>query len=344
MSFLDEVLAVTRAVRPRRPASVRAGYEEYHTACPKCGGKDRFVVWDGDSPHFWCRQCGYKGGRHKFIKEYLGVEIPYVPRKVVRMEERPFCFLDFVDFHSKYHELWQQAQANLRDEDVAYMNSFGIDAAHWGIGSVDEGLLIPYYWTRHIPAPDGSTTVVRILRGLKIRKRGGATPKYVAIPGSSTGGPFIDENVNAPDGSRSVLHPEKILWVTEAPKDAMFLNGMGRAAIAYAPQKRWDDYLPRMVEPYERIIYLRDNDEIGAKKRSEESPGLRLARGFKAAVRGTKPVQIVTTKRHKQITDAIHDYLQQGVSIWTLRERANEYLERIEQAPPEFHNSEDWTL
>lgn len=41
----------------------KAGANEYHGPCPRCGGKDRFVIFtDGIWPHWnmWCRQCGWK--------------------------------------------------------------------------------------------------------------------------------------------------------------------------------------------------------------------------------------------------------------------------------------------
>ena len=41
---------------------------EYHTACPFCGGKDRFVLFQGDN-RAWCRRCNWSGDEIKFIME-----------------------------------------------------------------------------------------------------------------------------------------------------------------------------------------------------------------------------------------------------------------------------------
>ena len=38
----------------------RASGDEYVGACPQCGGRDRFHVWE-EKQNFWCRQCGYAG-------------------------------------------------------------------------------------------------------------------------------------------------------------------------------------------------------------------------------------------------------------------------------------------
>ncbi len=59
MSLLD--LLKEDNIQPKRKSSTHGG--EYKSACPKCGGKDRFIYWpnhpEGES--WWCRQCG-KGG------------------------------------------------------------------------------------------------------------------------------------------------------------------------------------------------------------------------------------------------------------------------------------------
>lgn len=37
----------------------QTGRNEYHSSCPECGGKKRFVVWD--KGNYWCRECGFSG-------------------------------------------------------------------------------------------------------------------------------------------------------------------------------------------------------------------------------------------------------------------------------------------
>ncbi|MCY3975357.1 MAG: hypothetical protein OXF02_07445 [Simkaniaceae bacterium] len=54
-----------------KPPSERA---EYASACPKCGGDDRFVLWPfkGRCGRFWCRRCYYKGDGINFCRDQLG--------------------------------------------------------------------------------------------------------------------------------------------------------------------------------------------------------------------------------------------------------------------------------
>lgn len=68
---------------------------EYHTACPWCGGDDRFVIWP-EKEHggrFWCRQCGRMGDCIDLLKaqgysfkqamELVGVQIESADRKLI---------------------------------------------------------------------------------------------------------------------------------------------------------------------------------------------------------------------------------------------------------------------
>lgn len=60
---------------PKKKGSIHGG--EYASPCPKCGGKDRFLIWpnkknknvDGS---YWCRQCNIKGDSIQFCRDFLG--------------------------------------------------------------------------------------------------------------------------------------------------------------------------------------------------------------------------------------------------------------------------------
>jgi DNA primase len=43
--------------------------------CPRCKGKDRFVVWV-DKDRYWCRQCGFKGDGIQFCRDFMGMSYP----------------------------------------------------------------------------------------------------------------------------------------------------------------------------------------------------------------------------------------------------------------------------
>lgn len=45
---------------------------EYHSACPSCGGKDRFTVWP-EKNRYWCRQCKKSGDSIQFAREFMGL-------------------------------------------------------------------------------------------------------------------------------------------------------------------------------------------------------------------------------------------------------------------------------
>lgn len=73
MNLLD--LARDKGLNPKRVSSTNGG--EYHSSCPVCGGKDRFVM----QPHFkakncegtyFCRQCDAGGDSIQFCREFLG--------------------------------------------------------------------------------------------------------------------------------------------------------------------------------------------------------------------------------------------------------------------------------
>lgn len=52
--------------------------DEWHGPCPKCGGKDRFVVWPGQGNQrlfrVWCRQCNYRDDALGYMREIHGLE------------------------------------------------------------------------------------------------------------------------------------------------------------------------------------------------------------------------------------------------------------------------------
>ncbi len=55
-----ETVSITEALLLIGIAPVTTG-NEAHSACPWCGGADRFVSWDHPRPRYWCRQCDRRG-------------------------------------------------------------------------------------------------------------------------------------------------------------------------------------------------------------------------------------------------------------------------------------------
>lgn len=61
---LRDVLPVPMALEHlgwpmRRTGRDRDGRDEYHGACPICGGKDRFIAWGAPRSRWLCRQCSH---------------------------------------------------------------------------------------------------------------------------------------------------------------------------------------------------------------------------------------------------------------------------------------------
>lgn len=46
---------------------------ERHSSCPLCGGEDRFVLFLGPPPRFWCRQCNWRGDAISALRTLAGL-------------------------------------------------------------------------------------------------------------------------------------------------------------------------------------------------------------------------------------------------------------------------------
>lgn len=53
---------------PKRVASTNGG--EYHSPCPQCAGKDRFIIQPGKDRYF-CRQCEARGDSIQFCRDFM---------------------------------------------------------------------------------------------------------------------------------------------------------------------------------------------------------------------------------------------------------------------------------
>lgn len=274
---------------------------EYHAPCPWCGGEDRFMVWNHSStPSYFCRQCGRSGGivafvRHyrnlsyedaqKYLREQYGTTVVPVRRQPIRIQ--PPTMLEYVDFDECYRAGIEQAQQAMHSDKAGqeYFRSFGIDPIAAGIGSTDEGWVIPHRWYK----ADG--TYLYKAAKIRAKKPSKKRPKYISIPMSKTGGVSDNFCVNAPDLSR-VVEDSSPLFIVEAEKDYMLLRQLGYAAISYSPENRWNHFLPVIVG--ERpVVILADNDMAGKVR------GRILSDALSAV-----PHIIATMPEDKQPTDA----------------------------------------
>jgi hypothetical protein len=74
MNLLELITA--KGLNPKRVSSAHGG--EYHSACPACGGKDRFITQPNKQQgkcvgYYFCRQCGTRGDAIQFLIEHEGL-------------------------------------------------------------------------------------------------------------------------------------------------------------------------------------------------------------------------------------------------------------------------------
>lgn len=88
-------LAHEVGVEPRWKASTHGG--EYHSACPSCGGRDRFFIQPNKQMqkcfgYYSCRGCGKHGDAIQFCIDFLGLSFPAAAERigvVLQTEFRP---------------------------------------------------------------------------------------------------------------------------------------------------------------------------------------------------------------------------------------------------------------
>ncbi|MBU0513660.1 MAG: hypothetical protein KJ621_02695 [Proteobacteria bacterium] len=86
MNILD--LLAEDGITPKRVASTRGG--GYASACPLCGGDERFRAWpeQGDGGRWWCRGCDRGGDLIQYLREVGGLDFPEAARLVGKELDR----------------------------------------------------------------------------------------------------------------------------------------------------------------------------------------------------------------------------------------------------------------
>jgi hypothetical protein len=286
-------LAEQAGLRPRYVASTEGG--EYHSPCPLCGGKDRFIMhsnkkMDKCVGSYFCRRCGKNGDSIQFCREFLGIhdfrEAAEYAGAV--LEEKDWCgsvaFL-FPKFNGTFLDLppkaWierarnlvEEAQANILQQlgvlDNLRQRGLPIDAVkEYKIGWVpvekhEKGLswgLKPEdkIWLSEgilVPSIERDGTVVR----LKIRRKNwryaDKLPKYAAVTGSMKGLTVI--------GDRK----KPVLIVVESELDAYAVHYAAKdfaCVIAIGGStKNPDPLTDDLVRKKKHVLFCHDNDEVG---------------------------------------------------------------------------------
>lgn len=139
---------------------------EYASACPGCGGTDRFRTWpeqfEGQGG-YWCRQCGKKGDAIQFLRDFdglsfrqacerLGRQLPDsndlkagAPRKAAPewTPREPSSPGSVWQEHAQKLITWAYEQLMENKEQLVWLAARGITesaAGRFGLGWVSEGL------------------------------------------------------------------------------------------------------------------------------------------------------------------------------------------------------------
>ncbi len=282
------VLAREDGLNPKRVAATKGG--EYHSPCPACGGKDRFIIWDKLN-RYMCRQCKKRGDEVQYRRDFHGLSFLEACQKsgiapkdkmLPKRALSPFSFLPRIakippgawrkeaEAFTRYcHEQLKKDHFAL---DLFHKRGFSnatIDRFHlgwnptslwlersqWGLEEgkklwIPKGLVIP---THDLATKD--------LIRLKIRRSDwheeDTLPKYVEISGSMPVPSVYGDPKN------------KLLMIVEAELDAILLHQCaGDLCCSMAlggASKRPDAEAHKLLLNASRIIFSLDVDSAGAK-------------------------------------------------------------------------------
>ncbi len=291
MGILD--IAREDGLEPKKVAATKGG--EYHSPCPACGGKDRFIIWDKLN-RYMCRQCNKKGDEIQYYKDFRGLSYveacqkignelrdnPFVKRGSLQEERLASCFepriakmpslkwrLAAVSFSQYCYEqlkktrfaldLFQKRGFSEQTIDQFHLgwnpNTLWLERERWGIGSEGKKLWIPKGLL--IPTYDCTT---RELVKLKIRRSdwydGDTLPKYVEISGSM-------QTPSVYGGAEG-----KPVFVVESELDAILLQQCaGDLCCSMAlggASKRPDAVAHQLLVNAPAIVFSLDVDHAGA--------------------------------------------------------------------------------
>lgn len=273
---------------PKKTSSNRGG--EFHSACPLCGGNDRFMLWPAQG-RYWCRQCNASGDAIQFCRDFLHMSFPEARMRVGDSSPKDFDTAPREPFFApppswmvKAEEFVQGGHQRLLADKVLQsqiLQERGLTLAsirryrlgwnpvdsmspreHWGLGKKMENGHEKKLWL-----PQGS--VIPIYKNdslcrIKIRKshwkEGDLYGKYYQVPGSSNAmGIFGDP-------------AHDVAVVVEAEYDAALVaQEAGNLCCCLAlggAQKRPDADVDSWLKGRSLIIFALDFDEAGKKEYS----------------------------------------------------------------------------
>jgi len=285
MSVLS--LAQGDDLNPKRVASTNGG--EYHSPCPGCGGRDRFIIWD-ETDRYLCRQCQKKGDAIQYYRDFRGMSYPQAcealrvePKRrsspSLRRNSTPIFTPQNISpppaiWQSKAQEFIDVCHKQLLQTPFAFelfrTRGFTLEMiekfrfgwnpidlwfarSDWGLEEAEgKKLWLPQGLV--IPIFDPLTG--RPCK-LKVRRNDHEVPKYVEISGSmQSPAVFLSPSMKL------------IAVITEAEFDAMLVHQFA-ADLCFTvalggSTKRPDVYCDQLLRATERIIFALDVDQAGA--------------------------------------------------------------------------------
>jgi|GEM_PF-1191954 hypothetical protein len=289
MNLLE--LAMARGINPKKAAGTHGG--EYHSECPACGGKDRFIIQPNRQQkkcigYYFCRKCGKRGDTIQFLIDFQGLswqeatrqlDIPNTEKRTIRIPQQTKS-ITTVELHEP-PEQWKSNAAALVEQatqeilkqtkslEELRLRGLPLDAVKkYRFGYVSqETFQEKENWglsnQKKIWLPKGILIPCVELNGdiirLKVRRtdwhKQDEWPKYVAIPGSMSGLNII--------GNKKLL----VMIVIESELDAYALHHvLGDFAFIVAVggcTKNLDPLTKRLATNKTILLICHDNDEAG---------------------------------------------------------------------------------
>jgi DNA primase len=276
-------LAFQDNLYPKKVSVTNGG--EFHSSCPSCGGKDRFIIWDLNNRYF-CRRCEKTGDLIQYFRDFHGLSFKEACIKanigsVINYKsnlkksysnnfskDRPVDpnwqkkALDFV--YNCHKKLLNSREAlSLLSNRGFTLDSIKRFYLGWNPNSIcnywqiekkqrkiwlPKGIVIPSFFDRQI-------------KKIKIRRsdwnKNDNFPKYVEISGSASGPAVYGLNYNLP---AVILESELDAMLTLQKADEIcFVIALGGAT------KKPNIFIKSLLDKSKIILLSLDYDEAGIK-------------------------------------------------------------------------------
>jgi DNA primase len=271
-------------LKPGKISSTKGG--QYASACPVCGGKDRFTIWAGEG-RYWCRQCKINGDSIQFCRDFLGMTFKEAKEKSGSLSACSFFDAPQqprINSTPNFSRSWKESAQKFVDGSFERLfidpisldfikNKYGIlpdtlrrfligwnpidqfpQKSGWGLKEADgknwlclpKGIVIPTL------ANDGSVSKIKIRRG---NESEGKYAKYQEVEGSLQGLSIYGYLVN----EIAVLVESEFdaMCVWQETKEAYSCVALGGAT------KRPDPDMIAWLRGRKLILYSLDNDDAG---------------------------------------------------------------------------------